>query len=96
MSAAAGNGGRRTPHQPLTDAPGAVREIVSRLLERVEQRGCTAQSREQVGILDARSLRAPCRRRLGRDRPACRGRSVTGQSFGPSRRSTVSMSRSRT
>jgi CRP/FNR family transcriptional regulator len=45
-------------HQRLADEVGTVREIVSRLLKRFEQRGWIALAREQVTILDAGALRA--------------------------------------
>jgi CRP/FNR family transcriptional regulator len=45
-------------HQQLAESIGTVREIVSRLLKRFEQRGWIALGRERVTILDAAALRA--------------------------------------
>jgi CRP/FNR family transcriptional regulator len=45
-------------HQQLAESIGTVREIVSRLLKRFEQRGWIALGRERVTILDAGALRA--------------------------------------
>jgi CRP/FNR family transcriptional regulator len=42
----------------LAESIGTVREIVSRLLERFEQRGWIALGRERVTIVDAAALRA--------------------------------------
>jgi CRP/FNR family transcriptional regulator len=47
----------RVTHQALADELGTVREIVSRLLKRFEQRGWIALAREHVEILDAGALR---------------------------------------
>jgi CRP/FNR family transcriptional regulator len=47
-----------TTHQALADELGTVREIVSRLLKRFEQRGWVVLAREHVEILDAAALRA--------------------------------------
>lgn len=44
-------------HQALAESLGTVREIVSRLLKRFEQRGWIALGRERVTILDASALR---------------------------------------
>ncbi len=44
-------------HQQLAESIGTVREIVSRLLKRFEQRGWIALGRERVTILDAGPLR---------------------------------------
>ena len=48
----------QTTHQALADALGTVREIVSRLLKRFEQRGWIALGRERITVLDAAALRA--------------------------------------
>jgi CRP/FNR family transcriptional regulator len=45
-------------HQQLADSIGTVREIVSRLLKRFEQRSWIALGRERVTIIDAAALRA--------------------------------------
>jgi CRP/FNR family transcriptional regulator len=45
-------------HQQLAESIGTVREIVSRLLKRFEQRGWIALGRERVTVLDAAALRA--------------------------------------
>jgi CRP/FNR family transcriptional regulator len=45
-------------HQQLAESLGTVREIVSRLLKRFEQRGWIALGRERVTLLDAAALRA--------------------------------------
>ena len=45
-------------HQQLAESLGTVREIVSRLLKRFEQRGWIALGRERVTLLDASALRA--------------------------------------
>lgn len=45
-------------HQHLADELGTVREIVSRLLKRFEQRGWIALGRERVTILEPQALRA--------------------------------------
>jgi CRP/FNR family transcriptional regulator, anaerobic regulatory protein len=45
-------------HQQLAEGIGTVREIVSRLLKRFEQRGWVELGRERIGILDAPALRA--------------------------------------
>lgn len=47
-----------TTHQQLAESIGTVREIVSRLLKRFEQRGWIALGRERVTIVDAAPLRA--------------------------------------
>lgn len=44
-------------HQQLAESLGTVREIVSRLLKRFEQRGWIALGRERVTLLDAAALR---------------------------------------
>ena len=46
-----------TTHQALADELGTVREIVTRLLRRVEREGWVELAREQIRILDAPSLR---------------------------------------
>jgi CRP/FNR family transcriptional regulator len=46
-----------TTHQQLADALGTVREIVSRLLKRFEQRGWIALGRERIEIVDPAALR---------------------------------------
>jgi CRP/FNR family transcriptional regulator len=45
-------------HQQLAESLGTVREIVSRLLKRFEQRGWIALGRERVTIRDSAALRA--------------------------------------
>lgn len=44
-------------HQELAATLGTVREMVSRLLQRFEQRGWVALSRERIQILDSAALR---------------------------------------
>jgi CRP/FNR family transcriptional regulator len=57
-SALLGHGGIvRATHQQLADELGTVREIVSRLLRRFEQRGLVRCGREQVEVLAAAALR---------------------------------------
>jgi CRP/FNR family transcriptional regulator len=45
-------------HQQLAESIGTVREIVSRLLKRFEQRGWITLGRERIAIVDAAALRA--------------------------------------
>lgn len=48
-------------HQQLAESIGTVREIVSRLLKRFEQRGWISLGRERIAILDAAALRTVAR-----------------------------------
>lgn len=48
-------------HQKLADDLGSVREIVSRLLRRFEQRRWVKLGRERVTVLDRKALVAPAR-----------------------------------
>jgi CRP/FNR family transcriptional regulator len=47
----------RLTHQTLADDLGTVREIVTRLLKRLEQDGCIRLARERIDILDSAALR---------------------------------------
>jgi CRP/FNR family transcriptional regulator, anaerobic regulatory protein len=58
-SALLGRGGViRTTHQQLADELGTVREIVTRLLRRLERDGLVRCAREQIEVVDAAALRA--------------------------------------
>jgi len=46
-----------TTHQALAESIGTVREIVSRLLKRFEQRGWIALGRERITLRDPAALR---------------------------------------
>ena len=48
----------RTTHQALADELGSIRELISRLLRRFEDRGIVALHRERIQILDVDALQS--------------------------------------